>query len=303
MFLKVEKVSKYYGSQKALDSLSFQIDHPGIVGFLGPNGAGKSTMMKIITGFLPFEEGQVEVLKMNVREHSMKIKSRLGYLPEHNPLYTDMYVKEFLEFCARIYRLKNPMQRVKEMISLTGLEKEQHKKIRALSKGYRQRVGLAQAMIHQPDVLILDEPTSGLDPNQIQEIRQLLQNFAKEKLILFSTHIMQEVEILCREVIIIHQGKKIMQGPVSLIKTHTSGQILEIEIQEPVEESFWQGIPELTSVRKITPNAWMLIFSSEEDVRKKIFDYCVQRNITLLSLQKKQAGMDEVFRKLTHSVQ
>lgn len=207
MSIKVKEVTKLYGEQRALNGVSFNIEPGQIVGMLGPNGAGKSTMMKILTGFIPPTTGKVSINNFDVLENAMEVKKVVGYLPEHNPLYLEMYVKEFLEFVARIYKLADIKSRVSKMIELAGLKDEQHKKIEALSKGYRQRVGLAQALIHDPEVLILDEPTSGLDPNQLVEIRNLIKNIGKKKTVILSTHVMQEVEAICDRAIIIHKGK------------------------------------------------------------------------------------------------
>jgi ABC-2 type transport system ATP-binding protein len=298
MWLQLDNVTKKYGQQTALNRICFSVKEPGIVGFLGPNAAGKSTTMKIITGYLPFDEGTVKVKGMDVTKHTREVKQIIGYLPEHNPLYVDMYVKEFLEFCARLYGLSQPMRKVREMIERVGLEKEQQKKIRMLSKGYRQRVGLAHAMIHDPQILILDEPTTGLDPNQVVEIRNLIKEISKEKLVMFSTHIMQEVELLCKDVIIIHQGNIVAQGPMNLIKERTSGHVLELETENEIETDFsdWNEISkaEFLNKRKVR-----LYVQSQEDIRKKIFEWCIKNNITVLSLQKTDLKMEDVFRELT----
>lgn len=298
MWLQLENVTKKYGQQTALNRISFSVKEPGIVGFLGPNAAGKSTTMKIITGYLPFDEGTVKVKGMDVTKHTREVKQIIGYLPEHNPLYVDMYVKEFLEFSARLYGVVRPMQKIREMIERVGLEKEQRKKIRMLSKGYRQRVGLAHAMIHDPQILILDEPTTGLDPNQVVEIRNLIKEISREKLVMFSTHIMQEVELLCKDVIIIHQGNIVAQGPMQTIKNHTSGYILELETENDIEDDFktWKeiGKAEFLNKRKVR-----LHVNGREDIRKKIFEWCIKQNITVLSLQKIDFKMEDVFRELT----
>ncbi len=218
MSVETRHITKLFGRQKALDDVSFSIIKGELVGFLGPNGAGKSTMMKIITGFLPPDGGEVVVNSQIVESKNLEIRRNIGYLPEHNPLYTDLYVKEFLEITAGFYKLKNIKKRVAEMVELTGLGDEQHKKIRALSKGYRQRVGLAQALIHDPSVLILDEPTTGLDPNQLEEIRNLIRQISREKTVILSSHIMQEVEAVCNRVIIINKGKIVADGGINEIK-------------------------------------------------------------------------------------
>jgi ABC-2 type transport system ATP-binding protein len=298
MWLELVNVTKKYGQQTALNRICFSVKEPGIVGFLGPNAAGKSTTMKIITGYLPFDEGTVKVKGMDVTKHTREVKQIIGYLPEHNPLYVDMYVKEFLEFCARLYGIRRPMQKVAEMINRVGLEKEQRKKIRMLSKGYRQRVGLAHAMIHDPQILILDEPTTGLDPNQVVEIRNLIKEISKEKLVMFSTHIMQEVELLCKDVIIIHQGNIVAQGPMNIIKERTSGHALELETENEIEADFsnWN---EIAKVEFLNKRKVRLHVQSQEDIRKKIFEWCIKNNITVLSLQKTDLKMEDVFRELT----
>jgi ABC-2 type transport system ATP-binding protein len=220
MSIKVENLTKIYGSQKAIDSISFEVNAGEIVGFLGPNGAGKSTTMKILTGFIPANEGVVKIVNLEINDNPIEIKKNIGYLPEQNPLYLDMFVKEFLTFIGELYEIKGKVlkERINEMIELVGLQKEQNKKIGQLSKGYRQRVGLAQALIHEPKVLILDEPTTGLDPNQIVEIREVIKNTGKNKAVLFSTHIMQEVEAICDRVIIINQGKIVASGTLAELK-------------------------------------------------------------------------------------
>lgn len=298
MWLDIKGVTKTYGSQKALNNVSFSVSSPGILGFLGPNGAGKSTMMKIITGFLPYDSGRVEVLGMDVSVNPTQVKRRIGYLPEHNPLYPDMYVKEFLDFCVRLYQIKNPLKKVRDIIGRVGLEKEMHKKIRALSKGYKQRVGLAQAIIHNPEIIILDEPTSGLDPNQVVEIRNLIKEISKEKLVMLSTHIMQEVEILCTSVIIIHQGNIVAEGTPEWLREHLSGHWLELETEEEITLDF-SSFPEITYMEKPEKNKILFQVHSSIDIRKKIFDYCIRHRLTVLSLQKKERKMEEVFRLLT----
>lgn len=298
MWLQLDNVTKKYGQQTALNRICFSVKEPGIVGFLGPNAAGKSTTMKIITGYLPFDEGTVKVKGMDVTKHTREVKQIIGYLPEHNPLYVDMYVKEFLEFCARLYGINRPMRKVAEMIDRVGLEKEQRKKIRMLSKGYRQRVGLAHAMIHDPRILILDEPTTGLDPNQVVEIRNLIKEISKEKLVMFSTHIMQEVELLCKDVIIIHQGNIVAQGPMNIIKERTSGHVLELETENEIEADFsdWK---EISKVEFLNKRKVRLHVHGQEDIRKKIFEWCIKNNITVLSLHKTDLKMEDVFRELT----
>lgn len=225
MSIKVQNLSKVYGAQRAVDNISFEVNKGEIIGFLGPNGAGKSTTMKILTGYIPATEGTAEVNGFDVKTSPLKVKAHIGYLPEHNPLYLDMYVKEFLDFAGSLYGLKGRTLQIKidETIERVGLGLEKHKKIGQLSKGYRQRVGLAQALIHNPDVLILDEPTTGLDPNQLVEIRDLIKNVGKNKTVIFSTHIMQEVEAICDRVVIINRGKIVVDGTLSELKKGGKG--------------------------------------------------------------------------------
>ena len=250
MIVETRNITKLFGKQKALDSISFSVNKGELVGFLGPNGAGKSTTMKIITGYLPQDEGDILIDGQKVSGQNLEYKKQIGYLPEHNPLYTDLYVKEFLEITAGFYHLKNKKQRIAEMIELTGLEIEQHKKIRALSKGYRQRVGLAQALIHDPSILILDEPTTGLDPNQLEEIRTLIRQISKEKTVILSSHIMQEVEAVCNRVLIINKGKIVADGNISEVKAgiNIQNQIVVAGFKESVSEEQLVQIPGVNSV-------------------------------------------------------
>lgn len=257
MSIEIKNLYKYYGEQAAVKNVSFSIQKGQVVGFLGPNGAGKSTTMKIITGYIPASEGSVEVCGMPVDTNNLKTREKIGYLPESNPLYTDMYVREYLEFVARIYKIKNRKSRVDEMISLVGLEVEQHKKIEALSKGYKQRVGLAQAIIHDPEVLILDEPTSGLDPNQLVEIRELIKNIGKEKTVLLSTHIMQEVEAICQRVLIIKRGELVADNISSEIKYSDSKQTVFVEFNQVLTKNQLAKIKGVESVKQFQ-NGWLI---------------------------------------------
>src|ERR1035441_5390130 len=260
MSVKVVEISKVYGKQNALDNVSFEVKAGEVLGFLGPNGAGKSTMMKILTCFIPQTSGSAFVCGHDVNEEPLEVKKCVGYLPENNPLYFDMYVKEYLEFIAGIQGLKgDKMARMKEMIGITGLEVEQHKKIGALSKGYRQRVGLAQALIHNPKVLILDEPTSGLDPNQLTEIRSLIKNIGKEKTVIFSTHIMQEVTAVCSRVVIINKGKIVADDPIELLKTHSANKtVISIEFDNSTSKTALKKISGVDDVENIKDNQWRI---------------------------------------------
>lgn len=297
MSIVVRNVTKIYGKQKALDNVSFSVQKGEIVGFLGPNGAGKSTMMKIITGYIPPTDGSVEVNGMNLIEHALEIKKQIGYLPEQNPLYYEMYVKEFLEFVAKLYGIKNTTQKVKEMIQVCGLQIEQHKKIGTLSKGYKQRVGLAQALIHNPSVLILDEPTSGLDPNQLEEIRNLIKELGKNKTVLFSTHIMQEVEAICNKVIIIHRGKIVASDDIYNIKKISQSNRLIVEYSRPVNEKIFNSLP-IQYLEKISDTKW-LVESEHPEISKYLMDIAIQNNCTILTLNKTEKKLEEVFKLLT----
>jgi len=300
MSISVESVTKKYGNPKALDNVSFTVNSGEIVGFLGPNGAGKSTMMKIITGFLHPDEGNVWINGAIVEGDTLDIRHQIGYLPENNPLYSDLYVTEYLEYVAGIYHLKGSTMRVKEMIGLTGLQSEKHKKIRALSKGYRQRVGIAQALIHDPSVLILDEPTSGLDPSQIVEIRQLIRNVSTSKTVLLSTHIMQEVEALCDRIMIINHGKIVATDTPSNIKALASSdsQKILVEFAEPINPEKLKEIKEIIEIQNISEKTW-LISGGGMDLRPLIFRFAVANNLTILTLNKQEASLENVFLEIT----
>ncbi len=302
MSISINNVTKLYGEQKALDNVSFEIKTGEIVGFLGPNGAGKSTLMKIITGFLPPTTGDVFVNSMNVVDEPEHVKQIIGYLPEHNPLYLEMYVKEFLEFIAGIYKIKeNRPKRIKEIIEHTGLGIEQHKKIGALSKGFRQRVGLAQALIHDPEVLILDEPTTGLDPNQIIEIRNLISEVGKSKTVMLSTHIMQEVEAICDRVIIINKGKVVADKAVDQITSQAVEryQTIQVEFSKAVEEAQLVKIEDVINARKINDQEWLLQAKPENDIRPRIFNFAVKKGVQVLAMQKMEKSLEDVFQELT----
>lgn len=300
MSIEVKNITKLYGKQKALDDVSFSIEAGEVVGLLGPNGAGKSTMMKIITCFIPPSSGEVSVNGFDIYEQSLEVRKRVGYLPENNPLYVDMYIKEYLEYTAGIYGITNKMQRVREMVDITGLGPEQNKKIGALSKGYRQRVGLAQAMIHDPDVLILDEPTSGLDPNQLLDIRNLIKEIGREKTVMLSTHIMQEVEAVCDRAIIIDKGKIVADDSTGhLIGGNTSVNIIKVEFNRPVDSGLLLKIENVNKVRAAGENIYELESEIEKDIRESIFNFAVKEDLTVLSMQKTEQSLETVFQKLT----
>ncbi len=302
MSIKVADVSKLYGTQAALNHVSFEVERGQVVGLLGPNGAGKSTMMKILAGYIPPTSGEVFVNGFNVATQSLQARQAVGYLPEHNPLYLDMYVVEFLEFTAGIYGLGNDTNtRVKHVIELTGLGPEQHKKIGQLSKGYRQRVGMAQALLHNPDVLILDEPTAGLDPNQLTAIRQLITDVGKEKTVILSTHIMQEVEAMCGQVIIISKGQIVANDTPEHVRKQVSGGtgVVEVEFLEEVNDSIFAEADFISHVEKIAPRNFIITAKNEEDIRPKIFQFSVNKNITIVKIQQQEKALEEVFRTLT----
>jgi len=298
MSIEVKDISKSYGEQKALDAVSFSINKGEIVGFLGPNGAGKSTLMKILTTYLNADSGTALVNAHNVADQQKAVQKSVGYLPEHNPLYLDLYVREYLAFNADVYHVNK--SRIEEMIQLTGLTPEAHKKIGALSKGYRQRVGLAAALLHDPEVLILDEPTTGLDPNQLVEIRELIKNIGKNKTVFLSTHIMQEVEAICDRVIIIDHGKIVTDKKLNnLVKDTKEAQLIEVEFDKPVTETLLQSLPELTTAINTKGNTWELTFVAEKDMRPAVFDFAQANNLKTLQLALKSKNLETVFREMT----
>ena len=300
MSIKIENISKLYGPQKALNEVSFEIGKGEIVGFLGPNGAGKSTMMKIITCYIPPSKGKALVCGLDVMEESLEVRKMVGYLPEHNPLYLDMYVKEYLRFIASIHKVKNKKDRVDEMIEKVGLTLERRKKIGALSKGYRQRVGLAQAMIHDPAVLILDEPTSGLDPNQLEDIRLLIQDIGREKTVMLSTHIMQEVEAICDRVIIINKGEIVADKSAKEIQQHEQDkQVVFVEFDQRVSRSQLKRIDSVMDAKEIDSNKWIIETGSEGDIRRTIAEFAQQNKLLTLEIRLEEQSMEEVFKKLT----
>lgn len=296
MSIEVQNISKSYGTQKALDNISFNVNKGEIVGFLGPNGAGKSTLMKILTTYINADEGHAIVNNFDVNLHQIEVQRSVGYLPEHNPLYLDLYVREYLAFNADVYKVAK--SRIDEVISLTGLTPEAHKKIGQLSKGYRQRVGLATALLHNPDVLILDEPTTGLDPNQLVEIRDLIKNIGKDKTVFLSTHIMQEVEAICDRVIIINQGKIVADNNIENLITEVNEQIIEVEFDKDVEETLIVTLPNISSYIK-QGNNWELTFTSNEDMRSVVFDFAQANGLKTLQLSQKNKDLESVFREKT----
>jgi ABC-2 type transport system ATP-binding protein len=299
MSISVKHLTKYYGEQAAVDNISFEAKNGEILGFLGPNGAGKSTTMKIITSFIPATEGSVEVCGMDIKKHSLEVRKKIGYLPEHNPLYLDMYVKEYLAFVGKIYKVKKLKDRVAEVIELVGLQKEQHKVIGQLSKGYRQRVGLAQAIIHDPEVLILDEPTSGLDPNQLSEIRELIRKIGKEKTVMLSTHIMQEVEAICDRVIIIKNGKLVANAKASELQSDVNSQVVFVEFDTEISRNRLAKVPNISRVEEITKTTFLVKSDSGTDLRKTIAAYAQEENLLILTIRKEEKTLEEVFKDYT----
>lgn len=302
MSLEVSHLSKLYGTQKALDSVSFSAKPGRILGFLGPNGAGKSTTMKIITGYLSADSGEVKVLGENALENSKLVSSKIGYLPENNPLYLDLYVREFLEFSGGLYGMKSAQlrNRIEELINKTGLSAEQHKKIGQLSKGYRQRVGLARALIHDPEVVILDEPTTGLDPNQLVDIRSLIREIAENKTLIFSTHIMQEVEAICQDVVIINKGKILAASPLSELKAGSNQLELVLETEEELELVWFEKLEYVTFGPK---GQQQLIIETSDPIesRKILMQIIAERSLNLTSLNQSKKNLETLFREITNA--
>lgn len=298
--VKVEQLTKTYGTQQAVNNISFDAEPGKILGFLGPNGAGKSTTMKIITCFIPQTSGTVSVCGYDVMSQSMEVRRQVGYLPENNPLYLDMYVKEYLAFVAGLHGMKNPQKRIAEMIEKTGLTREQNKHIGELSKGYRQRVGLAQAMLHDPKVLILDEPTSGLDPNQLTEIRKLIKELGKEKTVILSSHIMQEVEAICDRVVIINKGELVVNADTKTLQGQVAGRTTyRVTFDKSVSRAALEGIAGVQKANKINDTSWQLETGSDQDARATIFDFAVKNGLVLLEINKEEEKLEDIFRKLT----
>ena len=296
MSIKVENITKIYGSQKALNNISFEVEKPEIVGFLGPNGAGKSTMMKILTTFISPSEGDAQVNGHDISTEAKQVQRSVGYLPEHNPLYLEQYVREYLSFNAAVYSIEK--NRVEEVIELTGLTPEAHKKIGQLSKGYRQRVGLANALLHDPEVLILDEPTTGLDPNQLVDIRNLIKTIGKEKTIFLSTHIMQEVEAMCDRVIIINKGEIVANKKLKELR-EGQDQIVVVEFDYRVEDAFLLRLPNVKNVKNTFDFIYEITFSSTKDMRSHVFDFAHDNELKILQLNQKNASLESLFRDLT----
>ncbi len=296
MSITVKNITKAFGSQKALDNVSFELGRGEVVGFLGPNGAGKSTMMKVLTTYHEADEGEAHVNSFDVLKQKKEVQQSIGYLPEHNPLYLDMYVKEYLTFNAEVYKVAKA--RIGEVITQTGLTAEAHKKIGQLSKGYRQRVGLAAALLHEPDVLILDEPTTGLDPNQLLEIRKLIREIGKEKTILLSTHIMKEVEAVCDRVLIINNGVLVADKKLSDLREEQE-QVIEVEFDFRVEEAFLKQLLHVTSVRNVSGFVYEIGFNTSKDMRAAVFDFAHDNQLKTLQLSRKNKNLESLFTQLT----
>jgi ABC-2 type transport system ATP-binding protein len=297
MSIEVKNISKSYGAQKALDNISFSVKKGEIVGFLGPNGAGKSTLMKILTTYINADSGVALVNGFDVNTQEKPVQLSIGYLPEHNPLYLDLYVREYLAFNADVYKVEK--SRIEEVIQLTGLQTEGHKKIGQLSKGYRQRVGLANALLHNPDVLILDEPTTGLDPNQLVEIRNVIKNVGKDKTVFLSTHIMQEVEAICDRVIIIDKGHIVADKKLDNLISADKEQVIEVEFDKKAEEDLIAQIPHIKSFKNIQGFSWELTFVSDKDMRPTVFDFAYDNGLKTLQLNQKNKNLETVFREIT----
>lgn len=297
MSIEVSNISKSYGAQKALDQISFTINKGEIVGFLGPNGAGKSTLMKILTTYLSADEGTAIVNGHNVSDQARAVQQSIGYLPEHNPLYLDLYVREYLSFSAEVYKVSK--SRIEDVIQLTGLSSESHKKIGQLSKGYRQRVGLANALLHDPQVLILDEPTTGLDPNQLVEIRNVIKNVGKDKTVFLSTHIMQEVEAICDRVIIINNGKIVTDKKLEKLIAPGTEQIIEVTFDHKIEPEAIAKMPNLTAYVNTHDMTWELTFVSDTDMRPAVFDFANHNGLKTLQLNLKNKNLETLFREMT----
>ena len=296
MSIKVNFVSKVYGTQTALENISFSAEKGQIIGFLGPNGAGKSTMMKILTGFIKQTKGEVFIDGIDLSQQPLEAQKIIGYLPEHNPLYAEMYVREYLQFHGSIFNISK--NEINNCINRVGLEIESHKKINQLSKGYKQRVGLAAAILHNPKVLILDEPTTGLDPNQLVEIRELIKELGADKTVLFSTHIMQEVEAVCDRVIIIKKGKILIDKKLVELQDN-SQQTIEVTFNIEVKKSQFSKLKNIISLEKTTQNTWQIIFRSDNDMRSEIFDFAKENNFKILSLNSINKNLETLFREIT----
>jgi len=301
MSIEVRNLTKIYGEQKAIDSISFTVNKSEIVGFLGPNGAGKSTTMKIITGYLRQNGGDVFVCGINVKERPLTTKSKIGYLPEANPLYFDMYVREYLGFVADVHAIDNKKKKIEEIINTVGLTPESKKRVGQLSKGYKQRVGLAASLIHDPEVLVLDEPTTGLDPNQIVEIREVIKNLGENKTVLFSSHILQEVEAICDRVIIISNGKLVADNTLAQLRQQQKSNIIQVAFRENVDAGILKGLKKIISVRKADEQHWEIETNDITEVKKQLLELALQNNLNIVSLQNETSTLEDVFRNLTQN--
>ena len=300
MSVEIKNLTKIYGEQKAVNDISFTVGKGEIVGFLGPNGAGKSTTMKIVTGYLIPDAGQVSVCGLDVIQQPLETKKKIGYLPESNPLYYEMYVREYLDFIADVHQIKNKKARIEAVIEQVGLTPESKKRVGQLSKGYKQRVGLAAALLHEPEVLILDEPTTGLDPNQIIEIRELIKKMGNNKTVLFSSHILQEVEAICDRVVIINKGILVANDKLSeLRKKSTGDSIIKVSFKESLEAEWLKRLKSVKTVNRINPNEWELVTTDPNDVKRQLLELSLQQNLNIVSLQSGGQSLEEVFRSLT----
>ena len=301
MSIEVKDLVKIYGEQKAVDAISFTVNKGEIVGFLGPNGAGKSTTMKIITGYLGQDGGEAVVCGISVKQHPLETKKKIGYLPEANPLYPDMYVREYLDFVADVHSVTDKKQKIEAVISMVGLTPESKKKLGQLSKGYKQRVGLAAALIHDPEVLILDEPTSGLDPNQIIEIREVIRKLGQNKTVLFSSHILQEVEALCDRVVIINKGKLVADDRLSKLRSQNSAGIVKVSFKEPLDAKWPEQLRKVKAVNTLSVREWELRTEDPDAVKKQLLELALQNNWNIVSLQSENQSLEDIFRHLTAS--
>lgn len=298
MSIQLKEVSKIYDNQKAVDAISFSAKKGEIIGFLGPNGAGKSTTMKMLTGFVKPTSGKLFVNGIDISKNAIATQKEIGYLPEHNPLYKELYVKEYLQFCAEIHQIKNKKETIKSLIDKVGLTNEAHKKIHQLSKGYQQRVGLAGAILHNPSILILDEPTTGLDPNQLVEIRALIKELGKDKIVLFSTHIMQEVEAVCDRVIIIKKGQIVLDKPLIDLQKSTT-QVIQVTFDKEIQQTNFSSLDNLKKASNLKENNWQIEFSTHEDIRSKVFDFAKENDLKILELKSENKSLEMLFRELT----
>ncbi len=299
MSIELKNLVKIYGTQKAVDDISFTLQKGEIVGFLGPNGAGKSTTFKMITGYMQPDNGEALVCGLNVAENPLAIRQKIGYLPESNALYYDMFVREYISFIAGVHKLANTKKSIDHVIEITGLSTESKKKIGQLSKGYKQRVGIAAALVHHPEVLILDEPTSGLDPNQIIEIRNLIKDQGKDKTVLFSSHVLQEVQAICDRIIIIHHGKIVADNSLETLDTLTNHKRVKIAFEEKLNKDIFKEIPGLLEIRQINVHQWLLLAEDATLLRKHLLELSVQQNLNIQSLELESGNLEEIFRELT----